>query len=67
VNSTLADVSIKEDLSDTTIQRIVDRHINTEIDWKEFKRLGIIGIDEISLKKGYKDFVTIITRGAAYP
>ena len=61
VNSTLSDVSIKEDLSDTTIQRIVDRHINTEIDWKEIKRLGIIGIDEISLKKGYKDFVTIIT------
>lgn len=61
VNSTLADVSIKEDLSDTTIQRIVDKHINSEIDWKEFKRLGIIGIDEISLKKGYKDFVSIIT------
>lgn len=61
VNSTLADVSIKEDLCETTIQRMVDRHIKTEINWKEFKKLGIIGIDEISLKKGYKDFVTIIT------
>lgn len=49
VNSTLTDVSIKEDLCETTIQRIVDRNIETEINWKEIKRLGIIGIDEISL------------------
>ena len=61
VNSTLADVSIRENISDTAIQNIIDRHIETKVNWKEIKKLGIIGIDEITLKKGYKDFVTIIT------
>ena len=61
VNSTIADVSRKENVSESTLQRIIDKNINTEIDWKNFKTLGIIGIDEISLKKGYRDFVSIIT------
>ncbi len=61
VNSTLADVSIREDISDTAIQRIIDNNIKTEVDWKTIKKLGIIGIDEISLKKGYQYFVTIVT------
>jgi len=61
INSTIADVNIREELSGTTIQRIIDSHIHDKIDWKTIKELGIIGIDEISLKKGYRDFVTIIT------
>jgi transposase len=61
VNSTLADVSIREDISDTAIQNIIDSHIDDKIQWNSIKTLGIIGIDEISLKKGYQDFVTIIT------
>ena len=60
VNSTLADVSIREDISDTAVQNIIDRHIEEKVDWRKIKKLGIIGIDEISLKKGYNDFVTII-------
>jgi len=31
------------------------------VDWENITYLGVIGIDEISLKKGYKDFVTIIS------
>jgi len=60
VNSTLVDVSIREDISDTAVQNIIDRHIEEKVDWRKIKKLGIIGIDEISLKKGYNDFVTII-------
>ena len=40
---------------------MIDRHIQSEIDWNTVSRLDIIGIDEISLKKGHKDFVAIIT------
>lgn len=61
INSTLVDVSIREGISNTAIQAIIDRHIDDKIEWKAIKELGIIGIDEISLKKGYQDFVTIIT------
>ena len=61
VNSTLADVSIREDISDTAIQNVIDRNIEAKVNWKKIKKIGIIGIDEIALKKGYNDFVTIIT------
>ena len=40
---------------------VVNRRIKKEVDWKKIKCLGVIGLDEIFLKKGYKDFVTIIT------
>ena len=40
---------------------IIQRHIKTEVEWSEIERLDVIGIDEISLKKGHKDFVTVVT------
>ena len=36
-------------------------HIQTEVDWELIKKLEQIGLDEISLKKGHKDFVTIVS------
>ena len=61
LNSTVSDISIKEDLGYEAILGIVNRHLDRAIDWKKMKRLDILGIDEISLKKGHQDFVTIIT------
>ena len=61
VNSTLSDVSIKEDLGYQAIQSIIDRRIESEVNWNSINELGLLGIDEISLKKGYKDYVTLIT------
>ena len=61
VNSTLSDVSIKEDLGYQAIQSIVDRRIESEVNWNSINELGLLGIDEISLKKGYKDYVTLMT------
>jgi len=40
---------------------IIDRYMSTEINWESIRRLDVIGIDEIALKKGHKDFVTIVT------
>lgn len=61
INSTLADVSIKEEISDSAVQSIIDRLVETTIDWSKIKCLGILGIDEITLKKGYQDYITMIT------
>lgn len=61
INSTLADVSIKENLGYQAIQSIVDRQIESEVDWKSIKEIGLLGMDEISLKKGHRDFVTLVT------
>jgi len=44
-----------------SIMGIIDRYISTEVNWESIRRLDVIGIDEIALKKGHKDFVTIVT------
>ena len=50
VNSTISDVSIKEDLGYKAIEAIIDRYIDSEVNWNDFDRIGLLGIDEISLK-----------------
>lgn len=61
INSTITDVSIKEDLGYKAIEAVVDRYIETEVNWSSITEIGLLGIDEISLKKGYKDYVTLVT------
>ncbi len=61
INSTISDVCIKEGIGKHAMQNIIDRYINKEARWDDIDNIGIIGIDDISLKKGYKDFVTLIT------
>ena len=61
VNSTVTDVSIKENLGADAIYGILKRRIASKVDWKQFKKIGLLGIDEISLKKGHQDFVTLVT------
>ena len=61
INSTIADVSVKDDIGYKAIEAIVDRYIDEKIDWSTIKNIGLLGIDEISTKKGYKDYLTIVT------
>tara|TARA_B100001105_G_C22352552_1_gene426390 strand:+ start:57 stop:1352 length:1296 start_codon:yes stop_codon:yes gene_type:complete len=61
INSTIADVSKKYNVTKDDVQGILDRHISGEVDWSRFDRLDVIGIDEIAIKKGRKDFVSVIT------
>ena len=61
INSTIVDVAIKETLTEALVNGIVDRHIESSVDWQSFTILDVLGIDEIALKKGYKDYVTLIT------
>jgi len=61
VNSTVQDVCIKEDLGYEAIMGMIDRHVQGEVDWKRFVCLDVLGLDEISWKKGHRDFVTIVT------
>lgn len=61
INNTISDVSIKEDIGYKSIEAVVDRYIDTEVNWNNITQIGLLGIDEISLKKGYKDYVTLIT------
>jgi transposase len=61
INSTIEDVSQKEHLSYDAVLGIVDRHIATQVNWAEFEQLGILGFDEVALKKGHQDYVVIIS------
>jgi transposase len=61
VNSTLADVQAKEDVTVDAMLGILDRTIATSIDWDRVEPFSTIGIDEIALLKGHRDFVAVIS------
>jgi len=61
VNSTLADVSVKEHVPYDTLVGVLERSIATQVDWSAYRCLGVLGIDEIALKKGHRDFVVIVS------
>ena len=61
INSTVADVSRKESVDYHAVDNMLERYIETKANFSKIKSLGILGLDEISLKKGYKDLVTLIT------
>jgi len=61
VNSTVEDVSRKERLGYDAVKGAMRRRVRTCVDWNEFDELGVIGIDEIALRKGRKNYVAIIT------
>jgi len=61
VNSTVKDVSLKSDIGYDAVEGILDRCFKNEIDWTTINTINVIGIDEISIKKGHRDFVTIVS------
>ena len=61
INSTVEDVSHKEDVGYDAVEGTLERRIERSVDWSEFKELGTIGMDEIAMRKGKRDFVLIIT------
>ena len=61
VNTTVEDVSRKERLAYDKVLGIVDRYICAEVDWSQYSALETIGLDEIALRKGHRDFVVIVT------
>lgn len=61
VNSTVFDVSMKEGIGYEAVRGIINRYIAQGVDWETIKNLPVLGFDEIALKKGHQDFVTIVT------
>src|SRR3989440_2515737 len=65
VNSTIEDISIKEGLGYKALEALLDRYISGAVKWDEVKRVKLLGLDEIALKKGHKEFVVIVTARSA--
>lgn len=61
INSTVEDVSRKEAVGYDAVEGALDRRIEHQVNWSEFEELDTIGMDEIALKRGKRDFVLIIT------
>ena len=61
VNSTLTDVGAKEDVSYDALLGILDRWIATTVDWDALEPFTTLGIDEIALTKGHRDYVAVLT------
>lgn len=61
VNSTVSDVVSKHEVSYDLLRGVLTRYVAGEVDWSQFDRLRVLGLDEISLLKGHKDFVTIVS------
>ena len=61
VNSTISDVTSKHQVSYDLLRGVLTRYVAGEVDWSQFDRLRVLGLDEISLLKGHKDFVTIVS------
>jgi transposase len=61
VNSTLQEVSGKEQLGYDAVAGVVERWISPQVDWTALTILEGLGLDEIALKKGHRDFVAIVS------
>jgi transposase len=61
VHSTIEDVSIKEGMSYDGVLGVMERKIAAETEWSRYRAISRLGLDEIALKKGHRDFVTIVT------
>lgn len=61
VNSTIEDVSLKENIGYDAIVGVLNRQVEVEINWAEVQDLRTVGIDEIALKKGHKSYAAIVT------
>jgi transposase len=61
ISCTISDVARKEGASYDEVLGALERNITGTVNWAEIKHLDVMGMDEISLKKGHRDFVTLVT------
>jgi transposase len=60
-NATVADAARTRGVSEETIDGILDRWIERAVDWTAWEWLGVIGLDEMALKRGHRNFVALVT------
>jgi transposase len=61
IGSTVADVSLKENLGYDAVLGALGRQVDKEVNWDEVQNLGTIGIDEVAGKKGHKGYKAVVT------
>ena len=61
IHSTAQDVSRKERVNYKTVVSALGRQVKQRVDWSEYDNLETLGIDEITMRKGHQDYITIIS------
>jgi transposase len=61
IGSTVTDVARKEGTTYAIVLGAVRRQLAPQVNWAEFGSLPELGIDEIALRKGHRDFVALVT------
>jgi len=61
IDSTLADTARKLGTTEEILEGILDRYVKRKVDWRHYRQLGTIGIDEVARRKGHKDFLVLVT------
>jgi transposase len=61
IGSTISDVCRREDVAYDTLLGTLDRWLACSVDWSILPVFHTLGLDEIALKKGHRDYVAIIS------
>ena len=61
MNATVEDVSRKEGFSYASVVGTLERRIDASVDWTLLSEMDMLGPDEIALKKGQRNYVTLVT------
>lgn len=61
IGSTVADVSLKENIGYDAVLGALERQVASEVNWADVQNLGTIGIDEVAHKKGRKSYRAVVT------
>ena len=60
INSTAKDVAEKLRSTEDIVEGIVERRIALDVDWSDYHPTAL-GLDEIAMKKGHKQYLTLIS------
>jgi len=61
IHSTVEDVGKKEGISSEIVESSLNRVVNISVDWSMYTDLETIGIDEIAIRKGHNNYLTIVS------
>ena len=65
IGSTIADVLRKAGLTYAVVLGAVERHVAGAVNGDALPSLGVIGLDEIALRKGHAHFIVLVTQRRA--
>jgi len=61
IKSTVSDVARKQEVSYDSVLGAINRGLQRAVNWNDLTTLKVIGMDEIALRKGHRDFVVVVT------